>query len=208
MVCSSGLESQYHTFSKVEGQDCHYIQELEHQLHTSLDFKACSLREEKEKQFSHCNVIRYDEPPKSKGKKKRTEKTLGPHSASSYSSTHDYHFPQQQFQLDHGFRVPLYEPHLPCRPSQSLSSLGLSSVSGTSRSRESGNSRFFEPGSSRFFEPGSSRFREPGTSRFREPGTSRESSSYKSEQQRKHQRTKKDMKVAVKYNAAMEAPYT
>ena len=74
VVCSSGLESQYHTFSKVEGQDSHYIQELEHQLHTSLDFKACSLREEKGKQLSHCNVIGYDEPPKSKGKKKKEQK--------------------------------------------------------------------------------------------------------------------------------------
>ena len=173
MVCSSGLESQYHTFSKVEGQDCHYTQELEHQLHTSLDFKACSLWEEKEKQFSHCDVIGYDEPLKSKGKKKRTEKSLGPHSASSYSSTHDYHFPQQQFQLDRGFRVPLYEQHLPRRPSQSLSFLGLTSFSGTSRSCEPETSRSREPGTSRSCESGNSRSRELGISRSRKPETSR-----------------------------------
>ena len=238
------LESQQHTFSKID------IQELESLLRTPLDFN-CSFQEEKEKQLSHCDAIGYDEPPKPKGKssrkaKNRTEKTLGLQFASSYSSTHDYQFPKQQFQLDHGFRVSLHEPHLPCQLSEPLSSLGLSSVSGTSRFREPGTSRFRESGTSRsresgvslhephlpcqlseslsslglssvsgasrfrksgtsrFREPGTSRFHESGTSRFHESGTSRESNP---EQQRKHERTKEVIKVTIKHNAAMEAPY-
>ena len=57
---------------------------------------------------------------------------------------------------------------------------------------------------SRSHEPGASRSRESGTSRFHESGTSRESNS---EQQRKHERIKKDIKVTIKHNVAMEAPY-